>query len=114
MEQTQQQQQQQQQRFQCTGDCLNCRAINDRRQQWQYCAAQFTYNTMRMVQSMRASVEAMAGTIEELKAKVEAIQDSEATVFDPNAGEKVIMEDASVASAPETNTETAQEGDGAA
>lgn len=72
-----------QQQFQCTGDCLKCRAINDRRLQWQYCAAQFTYNSMRMLQSMQESISAMSGSIEELKVKLNAIQDNEAMVFSP-------------------------------
>lgn len=112
MEQNQQQQQQQQ-KFQCTGDCLNCRAINDRRLQWQYCAAQFTYNTMRMIQSMQASMNAMEVTVNELKAKVEAIQDSEAMVFDPNAESMAIVEDVVVQPASQPDEDTAQEGSGA-
>ncbi len=67
-----------QEQFKCTGDCLNCRKTpNDRREQWQYCASQFTYNTMRMIQDMQ-------GTIEEMKAKISAIQDNEALVFNPS------------------------------
>ena len=110
---------QSQQTFKCTGDCLNCRAINDRRLQWQYCAAQFTYNTMRMIQSMQESMNAMAGTIEELKAKVNAIQDSEAMVFDPTAESMAIVEDyGNIAAQNTLPTEkvigdTAQEGSGA-
>lgn len=79
---------QKEQKFQCTGDCMNCRSVNDRRIQWQYCAAQFTYNTMRMIQSMQETVNAMSGTIVELKEKVAAIQDSEALVYDPTEEEK--------------------------
>ena len=67
---------------------MNCRSVNDRRIQWQYCAAQFTYNTMRMIQSMQETVNAMSGTIVELKEKVAAIQDSEALVYDPTEEEK--------------------------
>ena len=112
MEQNQQQQQHKQ-KFQCTGDCLNCRAINDRRLQWQYCASQFSYNAMRMIQQMQASMEAMAGTIEELKAKVNAIQDSEAMVFDPNAESMAIVEDVVMQPASQPDKDIAQEGDGA-
>lgn len=80
---------QKEQKFQCKGDCLNCRKQpNERREQWQYCAAQFTYNTMRMIQSMQETVNAMSGTIVELKEKVAAIQDSEALVYDPTEEEK--------------------------
>lgn len=84
----QNQQEQNQQKFQCTGDCLACRAINDRRLQWQYCAAQFSYNALRMIQSMQESLNALAGTVEQMEAKVNAIQDNEAIVFDPNADSK--------------------------
>lgn len=77
--------QEQKQQFKCTGDCLNCRKQpNERREQWQYCAAQFTYNTMRMIGDMQESLKSMQCTIEELRTKVSAIQDNEAMVFDPN------------------------------
>ena len=70
--------------FKCSGDCLNCRKQpNERREQWMYCAAQFTYNSMRMIGDMQESMKAMHGDIDELKAKIEAIQNSEANVFDP-------------------------------
>ena len=64
-------------KFKCTGDCMKCTPI-----QRAYCSAQISYNTMRMV--------------EDLKEKIEAIQSSEAHVFDPTIAE-----------------ETAQKGDGA-
>ena len=89
-----------QNQFKCSGDCLNCRAVNDRRIQWQYCAAQFSYNTLRTMQTMQESLSLMSGEIRELKDKIEAIQNSEATVFDPNAD---TLEE----------TPIAQEGDGA-
>ena len=74
----------QENQFKCSGDCLNCRKLpNERREQWQYCAAQFTYNSMRMIGDIQESMKTMQGTVEELKAKVEAIQNSEAHVFDP-------------------------------
>ena len=72
------------QRFQCTGDCLNCRKQpNERREQWMYCASQFTYNTMRKVEDLFADISRMVGEIEEMKAKIEAIQNNEATVLSP-------------------------------
>ena len=77
------QNQNQGQPFKCTGDCLTCRALNERKTQWQYCASQFTYNTMRMVEAMQSEIVAMQGTVNELKAKIDAIQNSEALVFDP-------------------------------
>ena len=69
-------------KFKCSGDCLNCRKLpNERREQWQYCAAQFTYNSMRMIGDMQESMKAMQGVVEEMKAKIEAIQNSEATAL---------------------------------
>ena len=62
-------------KFKCSGDCLNCRKLpNERREQWQYCAAQFTYNSMRMIEDLQK-------TVADLAAKVEAIQNNEASVF---------------------------------
>ena len=52
-----------------------------------------------MVRSMQEAITAMSGTIEELKVKIASIQDNEAMVFDPNA--------------ETTETDIAQEGDGA-
>ena len=83
MEQTNQNQNEQK-RFQCTGDCLNCRAVNDRKIQWQYCAAQFTYNSMRMLESMQGALAEMQGAVKELAVKIDAIQNSEAEVLAPN------------------------------
>ena len=72
--------------FKCNGDCLNCRKQpNERREQWQYCAAQFTYNSMRMIGDMKESMKTLQGDISELKAKIEAIQNNEAHVFDPTS-----------------------------
>ena len=83
--------------FKCSGDCLRCTPI-----QRQYCASQFTYNSMRMIESMQNTLSAMQGTIDEIVVKIEAIQGNEASLFDPT----------------EENTETttnpiAQSGDGA-
>ena len=62
-------------KFKCSGDCLNCRKLpNERREQWQYCAAQFTYNSMRMIEDLQK-------TVADLAIKVEAIQNNEASVF---------------------------------
>ena len=72
-----------QNQFKCSGDCLKCHP-----NQRAYCAAQFTYNTMRMVEQMQESINT-------LSEKITAIQDNEAHVFDP------------------TSAETAQEGAGA-
>ena len=90
-----------QNQFKCSGDCLNCRkSSNERREQWQYCAAQFTYNSMRMIGDMQEALKSMQGSIDELRLKIEAIQNSEANVFDPTK-ETLTM------------TDIAQEGGGA-
>lgn len=109
MEQTNQNQGQQQQ-FRCTGDCLTCRAVNDRKIQWQYCAAQKSLENQDMLIAMMKTVEAMAGEIRELNDKIKAIQDSEAMVFDPNKE----PEEAAVIPKPvPASGDTAQSGDGA-
>lgn len=64
--------------FKCSGDCLRCHP-----NQRQYCASQFTYNSMRMIEQMQASLSTMQGTIDEMKVKIEAIQGNEANLFDP-------------------------------
>ena len=75
--------------FKCSGDCLNCREeIMERQGQWRYCAAQRSYDTMRMMQDMQKSLAAMAGTVEELKGKIEAIQGNEATIYHPADNDK--------------------------
>ena len=84
--------------FKCCGDCYNCLKENEikRRNQWQYCAAQKAYDTMRMVESMQESLKVMQGNVDEMKAKIEAIQNNELSVYNTAKTE-----------------ETAQEGDGA-
>lgn len=64
--------------FKCSGDCLRCHP-----NQRQYCASQFTYNSMLMIEKMQASLSTMQGTIDEMKVKLEAIQGNEASLFDP-------------------------------
>lgn len=48
---------------------------------------------MRMLQSLTASLEAMQGTIEELKDKVSAIQGNEALLFDPSSPSAHLSDD---------------------
>lgn len=99
-----------QNQFKCSGDCLNCRMNPvERKTQWQYCAAQFTYNTMRMIEAMQGSLSSLSGTVEELKVKVEAIQNSEANVFDPTKEEDEMLKSPSEG----LKSPTAQSGDGA-
>lgn len=86
--------------FRCSGDCLSCRkSPNERREQWQYCATQFTYNTMCMVEKMQKELKVMQGTVNDLKTKIEAIQNSEA--FDPTGTSEI-----------PTDHDKTQEGDG--
>ena len=74
------------QQFQCSGNCLNCQPA-----QRQYCASQHSYsnmkvldNMMELLKKMQTDMQAMQGSITELAEKVEAVQNNEATVFDPN------------------------------
>ena len=87
-----------QNRFKCSGDCIKCHP-----NQRAYCASQFTYNTMRMVEDMQQSVVAMQGTMEEMNSKIDALQEDKVDVFDPTK-EKI---------EEKTLFDTAQSGDGA-
>ena len=82
MEQTNQNQQ----NFRCPGNCLQCLPA-----QRQYCASQHAYSNMKVLDRMmetllglKGQIEAMQGSIGDLSAKIEAIQNGEAAVFDPN------------------------------
>jgi len=92
-----------QKQFQCTGDCLKCIAV-----QRQYCASQHSHDSVMMLRELSEAVKALSSTVEDLKAKIEAIQDNEALVFDPK-------EDADNPSGKPKGTliKKAQEGDGA-
>ena len=79
--------QQQQPQFVCTGDCKKCKSM----QQWSYCASIHAYSNMKVLDKimetllgMKAQIDTMQGTVAELSAKIEAIQNGEASVFDPN------------------------------
>ena len=89
----------QQNQFRCTGDCFKCQPL-----QRQYCAAQWSYNSLRMIEKMQETLKSMQGTIAELQTKIEAIQGNESSLFDPMQG---------VAQIVEPTEDTAQEGDGA-
>ena len=72
--------------FKCPGNCLQCLPA-----QRQYCASQHAYSNMKVLDkimetlfSMKSQIETMQGTVTELSAKIEAIQNGEASVFDPN------------------------------
>ena len=79
--------QQQTQQFVCTGDCKKCKSM----QQWSYCASIHAYSNMKVLDKimetllgMKTQIDTMQGTVAELSAKIEAIQNGEAAVFDPN------------------------------
>ena len=86
------------QNFKCSGDCLKCHA-----NQRAYCASQFTYNSMRMIEKMQETLVSMQGTIEVLGTRIEAIQNNEASIFDPTKEDNL----------EKPNLPIAQEGDGA-
>lgn len=80
--------QQQTQQFVCTGDCKKCKSM----QQWSYCASIHAYSNMKVLDKimetllgMKTQIDTMQGTVVELSAKIEAIQNGEASVFDPNS-----------------------------
>lgn len=74
------------QQFQCSGNCLNCIP-----QQRAYCASQHSYSNMRVldkvmeiITDMKEQISVMQGEVKEMAIKIEAIQNSEADIFDPN------------------------------
>ena len=97
--------------FKCPGNCLQCLPA-----QRQYCASQHAYSNMKVLDKimetllrMKSQMDAMQGTVEELSAKIEAIQNGEAAVFDPNGeGELFPKEFAVAESAAETPAEVAK------
>ena len=68
-----------QNQFKCSGNCLNCQPA-----QRAYCASQHAYSNMKVLDQMMGIVISMQGDIKEMKEKIEAIQNNEASVFDPN------------------------------
>ena len=102
MEQTNQNQQTMQQppQFVCTGDCKKCRSM----QQWSYCASIHAYSNMKVLDKimetllgMKGQMDAMQGMVAELSAKIEAIQNGEAAVFDPNGEGELFPKEFAVA-----------------
>ena len=81
-----QQQSQQPTGFKCPKDCRKCL-----QSQRIYCASQHALSNMYVLDkvmegllSMKEQIEVMRGEVKELAAKIEAIQNSEAAVFDPD------------------------------
>ena len=67
------------QNFKCTGNCLGCLPA-----QRAYCASQHAYSNMKVLDSMMGTILNMQGDIKSLSEKIEAMQNNEASVFDPN------------------------------
>ena len=92
MDQTNQNQNQQSGQFKCPGN-------------WrQYCASQHAYSNMKVLDKimetllgMKSQMDAMQGTVAELSAKIEAIQNGEAAVFDPNGEGELFPKEFAVA-----------------
>jgi hypothetical protein len=73
--------------FVCTGDCKKCLSV----QQWSFCASVHAFSNMKVLDKvmealvgMQAQMQAMQGEIQGLSEKIEAMQNSEPRVFDPN------------------------------
>ena len=99
--------------FKCSGDCLNCRVNpNERKTQWQYCAAQFTYNSMRMIEALHGELKEIQGSFGELREKIEAIQNNEADVFAPTQEEDLESVDIPAVDKKQDDVDISQEGDG--
>ena len=86
MEQTNQNPQNNQPQFKCPGNCLQCLPA-----QRQYCASQHAYSNMKVLDKimetllgMKSQIETMQGTIGEMSAKIDAMQNGDAAVFNPN------------------------------
>lgn len=101
------------QNFKCSGNCLSCSPA-----QRAYCSSQHAYSNMKVLDQMMGIVLGMQSDMRDLKGKIEAIQNNEAMVFEPDmAGtsdngnnhepnnSRVVPTD--------MPTETAQSGDGA-
>ena len=73
----------QQQQFKCSGNCLNCLPA-----QRGYCASQHAYSNMKVLDRMMDIVMEMKGTVDEMKIKIEAMQNNESLLFDPNEEEE--------------------------
>lgn len=78
MEQTNQNQ------FKCSGNCLQCLPA-----QRAYCSSQHAYSNMKVLDMVAKAVLSMQGEISVIKEKIEAIQNNEANIFDPNDKDRV-------------------------
>ena len=80
--------------FKCSGNCLNCSPA-----QRAYCASQHAFSNMKVLDAMMGIVVEMKGTIEDMRSKVDAMQNTE--VFEPN-----------MSRTPMSQTSIVQSGDG--
>ena len=110
MEQTNQNQQAQQPQFKCPGNCLQCLPA-----QRQYCASQHAYSNMKVLDKiietllgMKTQIDTIQGTVAELSAKIESIQNGEASVFDPNGEGEIFPKE--FVKKENSKKDTAQEG----
>ena len=65
--------------FKCSGNCLNCQPA-----QRAYCASQHAYSNMKVLDIVAKAVLDMQGEVNVIKEKIEAMQNNEASIFDPN------------------------------
>ena len=83
----QQQQVAGQQVSQCSGNCKQCSLF-----QRQYCASQLALTNMRMMERMIQQIQMMQMHLDDIDRKVEALQNNEAELFDPNLGHDIAQE----------------------
>ena len=62
----------------CTGNCMACTIL-----QRQYCASQLAYSNMKMLEQLQQTVAGVLVNMKSLSDKIDAIQNNEATLFDP-------------------------------
>ena len=74
-----QNQNQNQPQFKCSGICINCLPA-----QRAYCTCQHALSNMKVLDAIMETVLNMQGDVKSLARKIEAIQNNEASVFDPN------------------------------
>ena len=70
--------------YKCSGNCLNCTPA-----QRAYCASQHAYSNMQVLDTMMGIVLGLKESVDEMKIKIEALQDNEATLFDPTIEEEL-------------------------
>ena len=68
-----------QNQFKCSGNCLNCQPA-----QRAYCASQHAYSNMKVLDVIAKAVLDMQGEVSVIKEKIEAMQNNESSIFDPN------------------------------